>query len=171
MDDARTLGMTEPKPRLRLRFALYTGLVLLGAGLVISWLVNREVENRAARTVENQARAVAVMNLRSHPRLSHFAGPVSPPRRQAPDALLRRNLVVPGAVGGGLVSPNGMVTYSARHERIGQPVQHPKVLAAVLRGEVNKRVTHTDTWRGVKNLKVLQILVPVRAATSAKPIG
>ena len=53
---ARTPGEDDVQPRLRLRFALYTGLVLLGTGLAITWLVNREVENRAARTVESQAR-------------------------------------------------------------------------------------------------------------------
>ncbi len=171
MDDVRTLEAIEPKPRLRLRFALYTGLVLLGTGLAISWLVNREVENRAARTVENQARAVAVGNLRRELRASDFVGPVSPARRKALDALFRRNIVVPGVVGGGLVSPNGTVTYSARHERIGRPVRHPKILEAVLRGEVTRRVTYTDTWRGQKHLKVLQILVPVRATFSGKAIG
>ena len=171
MDDVRTLEAIEPKPRLRLRFALYTGLVLLGTGLAISWLVNREVENRAARTVENQARAVAVGNLRRELRASDFAGPVTAARRKALDALFRRNIVVPGVVGGGLVSPGGTVTYSARHERIGRPVRHPKILDAVLRGEVTRRVTYTDTWRGQKHLKVLQILVPVRATFSGKPIG
>src|SRR3954451_17278138 len=103
MDDARTLGMTEPKPRLRLRFALYTGFVLLGTGLAISWLVNREVENRAARTVQNQGRAVAVANLRPGLRASASTGRAAPPRRKALDALFRRNIVVPGVVGGGLV--------------------------------------------------------------------
>ena len=72
---ARTPGEDDVQPRLRLRFALYTGLVLLGTGLAITWLVNREVENRAARTVESQARAVAVTNLLG----SLFIGPpVSP---------------------------------------------------------------------------------------------
>src|SRR3954449_7168117 len=99
MDDARTLGMTEPKPRLRLRFALYTGIVLLGTGLAISLLVNREVENRAARTVESQARAVAVTNLRSHVQAADFTAPVSRARRKALDGLFRRSIVVPGVVG------------------------------------------------------------------------
>jgi signal transduction histidine kinase len=74
-------------------------------------------------------------------------------------------------VGGGLVSPDGTVTYSARHERIGEPVRHPKILAAVLRGDVTRRVTYTDTWRGQTHVKVLQILVPVRATFTGKPIG
>src|SRR5690349_16283376 len=171
MVEVLTPAEEAPQPRLRLRFALYTGLVLLGAGLAITWLVNREVENRAAKTVENQARAVAVTNLRSHLRESDFAGPVSAARRAELDLLFRRSIVVPGVVGGGLVSPGGTVTYSARHERIGKPVQHPKILSAVLRGEITRRITYTDTWRGRRHLKVLQILVPVRATFSGKPIG
>jgi signal transduction histidine kinase len=171
MATLHTPAETEPQPRLRLRFALYTGLVLLCTGLAISWLVSREVENRAARTVQSQARAVAVTNLRSQLRTSDFAGPVSAARRKALDALFRRNIIVPGVVGGGLVSPDGTVTYSARHERIGQPVRHPKILAAVLRGDVTRRVTYTDTWRGQTHVKVLQILVPVRATFTGKPIG
>ncbi|HEY6150091.1 MAG TPA: hypothetical protein VIW19_06195, partial [Gaiellaceae bacterium] len=130
MVEVLTPAEEAPQPRLRLRFALYTGLVLLGAGLAISWLVSRDVENRAARTVQNQARAVAVTNLRSHLRESDFAAPVSAARRKSLDALFRRNIVVPGVVGGGLVSPDGTVTYSARHERIGEAARHPKVLAA-----------------------------------------
>ena len=171
MVEVLTPAEEAPQPRLRLRFALYTGLVLLGAGLAISWLVSRDVENRAARTVQNQARAVAVTNLRSHLRESDFAAPVSAARRKSLDALFRRNIVVPGVVGGGLVSPDGTVTYSARHERIGEAARHPKVLAAVLRGDVTRRVTYTDTWRGQRHVKVLQILVPVRATFTGKPIG
>src|SRR3954452_4981662 len=98
MDDARTLGMTEPKPRLRLRFALYTGLVLLGTGLAISRLVNREVESRGARTVQNQARAVAVANLRRARRPPVFAGWGAPAPSKNLDALIRQNIVVPGVV-------------------------------------------------------------------------
>jgi len=168
---AHTPGADEAQPRLRLRFALYIAIVLLCTGLAISWLVNREVENRAARTVENQARAVAVTNLRSHLQAADFTAPVSRARRNALDGLFRRSIVVPGVVGGGLVSPNGTITYSARHERIGQKVQHPMILAAVLRGEVTRRITYTDTWRGQKQLKVLQILVPVRPTFTGKPIG
>src|ERR1043166_6143442 len=116
MVDVRTPGDDGPQPRLRLRFALYTGVVLLGVGLAVTWLVNREVENRAARTVENQARAVALTNLRRQLRVADFAAPVSPARRAALDKLFRQNIILPGVVGGGLVSPGGTVTYSARHE-------------------------------------------------------
>jgi len=171
MVDARTHGYNEPQPRLRLRFALYTGVVLLGVGLAVTWLVNREVENRAARTVENQARAVALTNLRRHLRVADFAAPVSAARRATLDKLFRQNVILPGVVGGGLVSPDGTVTYAARHERIGAKARHPEVLTAVLAGKITRRVTYVPTWRGQKHLKVLQILAPVRETMSGKPIG
>src|SRR5690349_4060539 len=114
MVDLRTPAQTEPQPRLRLRSERHTGLVLLGSDHPITWLVNRGVESRAAKPVENQARAVAVTNRRSHLRESDFAGPVSAARRAGLDLLFRRSIVVPGVVGGGLVSPGGTVTYSAR---------------------------------------------------------
>ena len=161
----------EPQPRLRLRFALYTGVVLLGAGVAISWLVNREVENRATRTVQNQARAVALTNLRRQLRVSDFAAPVSTTRRATLDQLFRKNVIMPGVVGGGLVSPDGTITYSARHVRIGAKARRPDILAAVLAGKINGRITNIETWRGQKSLKVLQILAPVRANLSGKPIG
>ena len=161
----------EPQPRLRLRFALYTGVALLGAGVAISWLVNREVENRATRTVQNQARAVALTNLRRQLRVSDFAAPVSTTRRATLDQLFRKNVIMPGVVGGGLVSPDGTITYSARHVRIGAKARRPDILAAVLAGKINGRITNIETWRGQKSLKVLQILAPVRANLSGKPIG
>jgi signal transduction histidine kinase len=171
MVDARASGSDGPQPRLRLRFALYTGVVLLGVGLAITWLVNREVAQRAGRTVQAQARAVALTNLRQQLRPSDFARPVSPARRAALDALFRTSIIVPGVVGGRLFAPDGTITYSSRHVRIGHPTHHPGVLRAVLAGKMTQRVTTITTWRGQKNVKVLQILAPVRPTPSARPIG
>ena len=42
----------EYAPRLVLRFALYSGAVLLAAGLAILWTINHEIASRAQRTVE-----------------------------------------------------------------------------------------------------------------------
>ncbi|HKD33886.1 MAG TPA: ATP-binding protein [Gaiellaceae bacterium] len=171
MLDVPTHGVDGSRPRLRLRFALYTGVVLLGVGLAVTWLVNREVAQRAARTVQAQARAVALTNLRRQLRPSDFAGPVSPERRAALDALFRTSIIVPGVVGGRLFARDGTITYSTRHVRIGHLTHHPAVLRAVLSGRMTQRVTAVTTWRGQKNVKVLQILAPVRPTPSSRPIG
>jgi signal transduction histidine kinase len=164
------ISAIERQPRLLLRFALYTGVVLLGAGLAIAWLVNREVADRAGRTVVNQSRSIALGNLRSHLRVSDFSRPVTPARRAALDELFRHS-TVPGVVNGGLVSDDGTVTYSAQHSRMGRRVLHPKIFEQALAGKISQRVTYRTSWRTGRDMKVLQILVPVRASLSGRPIG
>jgi signal transduction histidine kinase len=161
----------EGQPRLVLRFALYAGVVLLAAGLAIAWVVNREVAGRAESTVENQARAVAEANLRSHLRSSDFTAPVSAKRRATLDQVFRQSDLIPGVVGGRLIGRNGTITYAARHELIGTRMGQGGQLSEVLGGAVKRRVTHSTTWRGEQNLKVLRVLVPVRLTRSPKPIG
>ncbi len=161
----------EGQPRLVLRFALYAGVVLLAAGLAIAWVVNREVAGRAESTVENQARAVAEANLRSHLHPSDFTAPVSAKRRATLDQVFRQSDLIPGVVGGRLIGRNGTITYAARHELIGTRMGQGGQLSEVLGGAVKRRVTHSTTWRGEQNLKVLRVLVPVRLTRSPKPIG
>jgi signal transduction histidine kinase len=161
----------EGQPRLVLRFALYAGVVLLAAGLAIAWVVNREVAGRAESTVENQARAVAEANLRTHLRPSDFTAPVSAKRRATLDQVFRQSDLIPGVVGGRLIGLNGTITYAARHELIGTRIGQGEQLSEVLGGAVKRRVTHSTTWRGEKDLKVLRVLLPVRLTRSPKPIG
>ena len=168
---ARDSEQQQSRPRLVLRFALYTGAVLLCAGLAIAWLVDREVANRAERTLQAQARTIAEQNLRGHLRASDFAAPVSPERRATLDGLFRNSVVIPGGVGGRLVNPRGTVTYAARHELIGTQVTYPREIEGALLGGASRHVAHMNTWRGQKNLKVLRILVPVRPMPSSRPIG
>jgi signal transduction histidine kinase len=168
-----TAGQAEDQTRLRLvlRFALYTGIVLLCSGLAIAWLVNREVANRAERTLQAQARAVAAENLRGHLHVSDFSAPVSPKRRAALDDLFRNTILIPGVVGGRLINAQGTITYAARHDLIGTRAPYRHSLDTVLTGGAKRHVAHMDTWRGHRDLKVLRILVPVRPSSSAKPIG
>jgi signal transduction histidine kinase len=161
----------ERRPRLVLRFALYTGIVLLAAGLATLWMVNREVADRAARAVETHARVVAEENLRSHLRSSDFAAPVTTARRNALDNLFRNSILIPGVVGARLVDRDGRITYAARHQLIGARVTYPDDLNDVLAGGFKRRVTRTVTWRGERNVKVLQALIPVRLSRSTKPLG
>jgi signal transduction histidine kinase len=168
---AATSGANEHQPRLLLRFALYAGAVLLAAGLAIAWLVNHEVANRAERTVENQGRAIVSANLDSQLRPSDFTAQVSPARRATLDELFRHNILTAGVVGGRLVSPKATITYAADHRLIGTKVQQRPELREVLAGSVKRHVTRTDTWRGQQNLKVLQVIVPVRLKGSSHAIG
>ena len=126
-----------------LRFALYAGAVLLAAGLAIAWLVNEEVASRAERTVESQGRAVVAANLNSHLRPSDFAAPSSPARRRTLDQLFRQSILIPGVVGGRLVSPDGTITYAANHLLIGtqRPAARPSCSGCCRLGPARRGVT------------------------------
>ncbi len=161
----------EGQPRLVLRFALYAGAVLLAAGIAIAWLVNREVANRAERTVEQQAAAVVAGNLSARLHAYDFRAPVSASRRAALDTLFRRSILIPGVVGGRVIAPNGTITYAANHGAIGDLVPNEAALRKVLDGDVSRRVARMDTWRGQKHLKVLRVVVPVRVPDKHRAIG
>jgi signal transduction histidine kinase len=161
----------EHQPRLLLRFALYSGAVLLAAGLAIAWLVNREVANRAEHTVEQQAAAVVAGNLSARLQAADFRAPVSPARRTSLDTLFRRSILIPGVVGGRVISPTGTITYGADHRVIGDLAPDEAAFQRVLDGGVSRHVTRTDTWRGQKNLKVLRVVVPVHLAGRRQAIG
>jgi len=161
----------QHRPRLVLRFALYTGAVLLVAGFAVLSIVDREVAGRAQRTVETQARAVATQTLRRQVRASDFARPVSATRRRQLDRLFLRRILIPGVVGGRLVNAQGVITYAALHRLIGMHVTYAGSLQRVLAGRFERRVTRTMSWRGKPNVKVLQSLVPVRSTPDLKPFG
>jgi signal transduction histidine kinase len=161
----------ERQPRLVLRFALYAGAVLLAAGLAIAYLVNREVANRAERTVEQQAAAVVSRNLSARLRAADFRTSVSPARRAALDTLFRRSILIPGVVGGRLIGPSGTVTYAANHSAIGDLAPDEASLQRVLDGNVSRRVARMDTWRGQRDVEVLRVVAPVRLAGSHRAIG
>jgi signal transduction histidine kinase len=161
----------EPRPRLVLRFALYTGAVLLAAGLAIAWLVGHEVANRAQRTIESQARAVVAENLRSHLRSSDFGTPPTAARRAALDGLFRKSILLPGVVDGRLINRNGTITYAARHALIGTKLARRTEFARAIEGSATHRLARMTTWRGQKNLKVLRVIVPVRLKGQARSIG
>jgi signal transduction histidine kinase len=173
--NATSTAVHEPAgasaPRLVLRFALYTGAVLLAAGLAILWTMDRQVADRAQRAVESQARAVTEENLRSRLVASDFEKPVHDRRLAELDSLFRNKVLIPGIVGTRLFNESGTITYAARHELIGTRVPYAADVPRVFAGHAERRVTHTMTWQGVRNVKVLQSLLPVQGRGTARPAG
>ncbi len=161
----------ENAPRLVLRFAIYSGAVLLAAGLAILWTVDHEITARARHAVEVQGQTVVQQSLRGRLLPSDFKAPVRGRRLAQLDELFRREIFTPGVIGTRLVNRDGTITYAARHQLIGTKVPYMRDLAAVFAGMSQRRVTHTVSWRGERNVKVLQSVVPVRETATTKPVG
>ena len=170
---ARDNERQQSRPRLVLRFALYTGVVLLCAGVAIAWLVNREVASRAERTLQAQARAVARAEPARAParvrlRGACLAQATRDTRRPVPQ---QRPASRAGSAAGSSTRGHDHLRRTARADR---HAGHVQAEIAGHRPRRRGKAGTSPTWtRGAatEDLKVLRILVPVRPMPSSRPIG
>jgi PAS domain S-box-containing protein len=158
----------ERPPRLVLRFAVYTGCVLLIAGLAMFYVLEREISGRAEDRVESQAQAVAETTLKQHLMPTDFARRVRPKRRAALDRVFQDRVLLAGVVQATLFDARGVVTYSTNHSLIGKP-RPSEALTSALRGTPDRTTRYLETPEG--RTKVLRTIVPVRRAGADGPIG
>lgn len=163
---ARKAGAERP-PRLALRFAAYTGVVLLVVGVAMLWVLQRDVTSRAESRVEQQTQQVAEATLRSHLKRSDFAAPVDPRRRAALDTVFEDPAFLSGVLRATLYNPSGRVTYSTEHTLIGA-LRPSDELSSALRGNRQRAVVPLDS---PGKPKVLRTMVPVRPNGTKQPIG
>jgi len=163
----RNPGAERP-PRLALRFAAYTGIVLLLLGVAMLWVLQRDVTSRAESRVEQQTQQVAEATLRTHLKRSDFAAPVGPKRRVALDAVFEDRTFLGGVLRATLYSPRGRVTYSTEHALIGA-LRPSDELSSALRGNRERAVVPLDSPG--THPKVLRTVVPVRPHGAPHPIG
>jgi PAS domain S-box-containing protein len=163
----RAPGAERP-PRLVLRFALYTGCVLLVAGLAMLYVLERDITGRAEQRVESQSQAVAEATLKQHLTTADFRRPVAQKRRAALDRVLHDRVFLAGVVQTTLYNDAGVVTYSTDHALIGTG-KPSDALASALHGRPDRSVRSLDRADG--RLKILRTIVPVRAGKAMEPIG
>jgi PAS domain S-box-containing protein len=150
-------------PRLVLRFAVYTGVALVVAGVAMLWVLKGDVERRAEQRAVAQTQLVAEATLRRHLRGSDFAKPVDIRRRSALDRVFR-DIVVGGFVRASLFDRTGTTTYSTDHRLIGT-LGPTEARSTSLRERPHRTVEH------LSGVKVLRTFVPVRAVKGGEPIG
>jgi PAS domain S-box-containing protein len=158
----------ERPPRLVLRFAIYTGLVLLVAGVGMLYVLERDLTSRAEQRVESQSQAVAEATLKEHLTRADFARPVPAGRRAALNRVFQDRLVLAGVVQATLYRPDGIVTYSTNRSIIAKR-RPSKALASALGGSPDRSVRWVDGPNG--RTKVLRTVVPIRDAAAGRPIG
>ena len=165
---SRRASGAERPPRLVLRFALYTGLVLLVAGAAMLFVLERDITNRAEARVESQSKSVAEATLKQHLTRSDFRRPVNARRHARLDKVLHDRVFLAGVVQVTLYGAGGVVTYSTSHDLIGT-TRPNAALASALQGRPDRSVRWLGTPEG--RIKVLRTVVPVRETATARPIG
>jgi PAS domain S-box-containing protein len=160
---------SERPPRLVLRFALYSALALLLAGVGILWFVSHEAQARAEDEVtERVSRAAATLSDDLQP--SDFAAPAAGSRRASLDALFKPELIG-GVMRVKLWNPDGIVTYSNDHSLIGTR-EDAEELEGVLAGKTHRELGHLNDEGGSgENIKIVSAYVPVRLDGSNRAVG
>ena len=157
-------------PRLVLRFALYSALALLLAGVGILWFVRHEAQAAAERELTRDAtRAAATLEAGLEP--SDLATPVeSPGRLKELDALFAPERQE-GIVRVKLWRPDGTITYSTDHTLIGSHVEADE-LAVVMDGKTVREIGRLNDEGGTgENIRVLSAYVPLTLSGDGKPSG
>ena len=149
-------------PRLVLRFALPSALILALTAGGLLWFVHQRVVARAEVNVRSHAQFVARTILAGDLTASDFARPVDVARRRELDRLFARQVLVGGSIRAKLYRRDGVVTYSNHHALIGTRS----------RDDGPRRAAHGRSAADVSNLnaegsggpskKVLETYVPVR---------
>ena len=157
-------------PRLVLRFALYSALALLLAGVGILLFVRHEAQVRAEDEVTNRvSQAAAVLAPKLQP--SDLKAPVTGSRLAALDALFKPELTG-GVVRVKLWRPDGTVTYSTDHSLIGSHVADASDLTPVLAGRPVREIAHLNDEGGTgKNIKIVSAYVPLKLSGQAEANG
>ena len=153
--------MTDP-PRLVLRFAISTCVALALAAGAVLMIVRHLVTVQAERAATTQARVIASSALRGELSHADFEQPVGPGREAVLDRLFQRSVLDEGVVLAELYSPEGIVTYSTDHRRIGRRADgvtgHVRESAA---GTVRSDTTRLPGGNGRTGDKALRTYAPV----------
>ena len=148
-------------PRLVLRFAIYTGVLLtLAAGSILLYVRHTE-RGRAERAATREARLVADTLLADRLVEDDFMHVVESTRRAGLDRLFEQRVLVDDATAVQLVDPHGIVTYSTDHSRIGTVTPDIRLVRKALGGVVVSTVTEDEGEGG----DVLRAYAAVRPST------
>ena len=144
-------------PRLVLRFALYSGVLLaLAAGSILLFVRHAE-RGRAEQAATREARVIADSLLTDRLGEGDFRDGMEDERVRALDRLFHERVLIDGVVRVDLVDPRGHVTYSSDHDLIATRADELALVRKSLGGTVVSSVSDTDDGG-----HVLRAFAPVR---------
>jgi len=159
--------------RLHLRFAVVTAAVIATAGAGLFWYVQREVVRQAERNVTSRAVYAEKSILRAELSAADVTRPVTGARLKHLDDLFVNRVLVDGGLRVKIYrAPDGRVTYSNAHSLIGQPNDDIEEFRHVLGGATVRDISQLNHEGGPgKDVKALEVYVPLRIRGQAKPVG
>jgi diguanylate cyclase (GGDEF)-like protein len=159
-------GVPRP-PRLVLRFAVSTALLLAVGAFVILIFVRQHAITQAESASVFHARYVLRAVVGERLTRSDFRGQLDARRTKTLDALMKRDVLVGETLGVALYGPDGRVTYS--NDPSVASARDSAVARATLDGNVRKTVSAMNV--GGRPVKVLKVFVPVPLGGVDGPAG
>jgi diguanylate cyclase (GGDEF)-like protein len=157
------------EPRLVLRFTVVAAVGLALAGGLILVIV-REVDQReAVHAATERARFVSETLLRETLRPADALEPVRGERRSELDRVMRRRILIDGALRVSVVGVGDRITYSTDHRRIGTLAVDPVTISQARGGSIVSRVGQVPDVGSDDTVKALVSSIPVRL--SAKTVA
>jgi PAS domain S-box-containing protein len=158
------------RPRLILRFAIYSALALALAGLGILWVVRHETRVHAERDVAARAKRVAERAASALTK-DDLVEPTSSTRQGNLDDLFSIELTS-GLVRVKIANANGLITYSSDHSLVGRTVADGGELDTALAGKTVQEVSNLNAeGGGGPDLRVIETWVPLRLNGQGRPDG
>ena len=160
---------SERPPRLVLRFAIYSALALVIAGLGMLIVIRHEAQLQAERELTADASRAAA-SVASQLTSADLATPVRDAKRLAAlDALFKPELMH-NVIRVKLWRADGTVLYSNEHTLIGRRSAEAEEMEDVLAGEPIREVGHLNDEGGTgENVKIISAYVPLRLHGDRKP--
>src|SRR3972149_8688042 len=155
----RSPGRPDRPPRLVLRFALFSGCVVLRAAGAILWGLRENAIARTERDIGTRAQILLRAAQGYGLRAADFARPATGRRRESLDRVFRP-LLDDGVLRIKVYGRDGRVTYSTDHSLIGSAPRDPE-LRDVLAGKTVTEVSTLNHEGGSgTDAKVLEAYVP-----------
>jgi diguanylate cyclase (GGDEF)-like protein len=158
-------GVQRP-PRLVLRFAVLTAVLLAIGAFVIILFVRQHAISQAENAAVFHSRFAARSVLGDRLRPGDFVRPVNADRKAMLDSVVESDILVGDSRALELYSRNGQLTYSTSARQVGTiPKDAVNAQAALANGDVAKAVETMD------GRKVLKVFVPVPFIGAEEPAG
>jgi signal transduction histidine kinase len=159
--------------RLHLRFAAATAAVIATAGGALLWYVRHQEVKQAESAVGTHAHYIVNGILSDELRPTDLARPVTGARLRQLDHLFNDRVLRDGGLRVKIYRPgDGLVVYSNVHSLMGELTDDPPEQHEVLAGKTVKDVAFLNHEGGSgKNVKALEVYVPLQLRGQAKPAG
>jgi len=164
-------GTAQKPPRLLLRFAVSTAVLLSLGAFIILIFVRQHAIAQAESAAVFHARFVvrSVVGERLAP--SDFARPLDEDRSRSLGQLINRNVLVGETLGLTLYDRDGRVTYASDPALIGAKPPEAAKARSALGGTVTTATSTIAVQEGTSRRKVFRVFVPVPFAGSREPAG